>query len=94
MEDLGIHQDSQAWVIYVKLSFVIALGAMVAGVAILPISLAAKGYLLMGTIFLCGSAISLSKTLRDQHEAKRWINRLVEARAEEMLKKYEAESVD
>lgn len=91
MEDMGIHQDSEAWVLYVKLSFVISLAAMVAGVAILPISIAAKGYLFMGTIFLTGSAISLSKTLRDRHESKRWINRLVEARAEEMLKRYETE---
>ena len=91
MEELGIHQDSPAWVLYVKLSFAIALAAMLAGVTILEVSLAAKGYLIMGTLFLCGSSISLSKTLRDQHESKRWINRLVEARAEELLKRYESE---
>ena len=89
MEELGIRQDSPAWIAYVKLSFVVALGAMITGIIVLPISLAAQGYLLMGTVFLSGSAISLSKTLRDQHESRRWINRLVEARAEEMLKRYE-----
>lgn len=89
MEEHGIHQDSPAWVLYVKLSFVIALAAMAAGVAILPVSLAAKGYLLMGTLFLAGSSISLSKTLRDQHESRRLVNRLVEARVEETLKRYE-----
>jgi hypothetical protein len=91
MEELGIHQDSSAWVLYVKLSFGLALLAMIAGIAILPVSLAAKGYLTMGTLFLAGSSISLSKTLRDQHESKRWINRLVEARAEELLKRFEGE---
>lgn len=91
MEEHGIHQDSSAWVLYVKLSFIIALGAMAAGIAILPVDLATKGYLLMGTIFLSGSSISLSKTLRDRHESKRWINRLVEARAEDVLRRYESD---
>lgn len=91
MDDVGIQQDSPAWTIYVKLSFGVALAAMTAGIAILPVTLAAKGYLIMGTFFLSGSAISLSKTLRDQHESKRWNNKLVEARAEELIKRYESD---
>ena len=92
MEDHGIHQDSSAWILYVKLSFVIALAAMAAGIAVLPVDLGAKGYLIMGTLFLCGSSISLSKTLRDKHESRRWTNRLVDARSEELLKRYESEA--
>lgn len=37
-----------------------------------------KGYLMMSSVFLVGAAFTLAKTVRDEHEAKRFAARLEE----------------
>ena len=81
-----IQRDSGAWIFFVKLSFALSLCALGAGIVLLPVDLWVRGYLGMGALFTVGSTITLAKTLRDDHEAQRLINRLSEARAEKMLK--------
>ncbi len=61
---------------------------MVFGIVMLPLDLWAKGYLGMGLFFMVSSTISVSKTLRDQHEFDRIINRVEEAKTEKILKEY------
>ncbi|WVM87831.1 hypothetical protein UMZ34_15395 [Halopseudomonas pachastrellae] len=39
-------------------------------------------------LFLVSTTITLSKTMRDEHEGKRIHNRLSEARAQQLLKEY------
>ncbi|MGF4382257.1 YiaA/YiaB family inner membrane protein [Klebsiella pneumoniae] len=44
-----------------------------------------KGYLGMGVALLLQSAITLTKTMRDVHEADRLVNRLEDAKTERLL---------
>lgn len=80
--------DSPSWILFVKLSFACALGGMLFGVAIMPVDIWVRGYMILGTLFLTGSAFTLSKTLRDQFEAAKLINKLAQARTEKLLKEY------
>jgi hypothetical protein len=81
-----LQRDSAAWRTFVVLCFAAALGAMLAGIAYLPADLWTKGYFGMGTLFLTGSSLTLAKTLRDEHEARRLINQLNEAEATRLLR--------
>ena len=56
-----------------------------AGILFLPLDLWAKGYLAMGALMLTQSCITLTKTLRDNHEAARLLNRIEDARTERFL---------
>lgn len=43
----------------------------------------------MGLLFCVGSCFTLSKTVRDNHEARKLINRVSEAKTERMLHDFE-----
>ena len=62
--------SSPAWVAFSTMSFLVAAGMAVLGVACLPLDLWVRGYLAMAFLLLVHSAVSLSKTLRDRHEAR------------------------
>jgi hypothetical protein len=47
-----------------------------------------KGYLAMGLFFTLGSSFTLSKTVRDNYEAQKLINRVVDAKTEKILHEY------
>lgn len=82
----AIKLDSPSWILFTKASFALALLGMVAGVIMMPVDLWVRGYLVMGSLFLVGSSFTLSKTLRDEFEASKLINRIEEAKAEQLLK--------
>lgn len=84
----ALRLDSPGWLFFVKASFACAVLSMLAGAALMPVDLWIRGYLVMGTLFLVGSSFTLSKTLRDQFESQKMINRLSQARAEKLLKDY------
>lgn len=84
-----VPRDTAAWRFQVWASFVIAFGTSLLGVAYLPIDPWMKGYLAMGILFTTGSAFTLAKTIRDDHEAQRLLNRLHEAKAERILREFE-----
>lgn len=86
---LSIQQDSPAWIFFVKLSFGVSLLTTSLGIFYLPAALWIKGYLAMGLYFTIASAITLSKTLRDEHETRKLVKKLSEAKAEKMLKEYD-----
>jgi len=48
-----------------------------------------KGYLIMGLVFTVGSSFSLSKTIRDDAEAEKLVDRIKGAKTEQILKEYE-----
>ncbi|MBX2862891.1 MAG: hypothetical protein KTR27_04995 [Leptolyngbyaceae cyanobacterium MAG.088] len=78
-----------AWVVQTWLSFVISVSATAIGIGYLPADVWLKGYLGMGLMFSVGSTVSLSKTIRDQEEAKRMISRIDEAKLERLLAEYD-----
>lgn len=84
-----MHQDSKAWRTYAYASFAISLGMMVLGVLAIPGELWMKGFFLVGTFFLTGSCFTLSKALRDQHEAENLVHKLESAKAERILREFE-----
>ncbi|MBF0101070.1 MAG: hypothetical protein HQK77_09205 [Desulfobacterales bacterium] len=89
MENYGIQRDSASWILFVKLSFVASVMAMLCGIYFLPTDFWVKGYMTMGMIFLIGSSITLSKTLRDEHEAQTLIKKISSAKTEKILKEYD-----
>lgn len=89
MEVPEIYQETSAWLIYVHISFVLSIALMCIGIWVLPVTLWIKGYLGMGLFFVVSSSLSLSKTLRDQHEARKLINRVSVAKTEKMLKDFD-----
>lgn len=80
-----VPSHSQSWILFTYVSFVAALAMIVAGLVLMPLDLAMKGYLAMGIVMLIQSCISLAKTLRDNEEAGKLVNRIEDARTERLL---------
>ena len=80
--------DTPSWIFFVKTSFACALGGMMFGVIVMPVEIWMRGYMILGTLFLTGSTFTLSKTLHDQFEGSKLINKLAQARTEKLLKEY------
>ncbi len=80
-----LRRDSASWRGFVVASFALAALAMGFGVYHIPVDPWIRGYIAMGSLFLVGSSFTLAKTLRDDHEAKKWLNKVSDARTEHML---------
>lgn len=86
----SLRLDSPGWLFFVKASFASALGGMVFGIVMMQdVQVWIRGYLVLGTLFLVGSTFTLSKTMRDEFEASKLINKLANARTEKLLKEYD-----
>lgn len=88
----AIRLDSPGWLFFVKVSFACAIGGMLFGVTVMPVEIWMRGYMILGTLFLVGSTFTLAKTMRDEFEASKLINKLAQARTEKLLKEYGQES--
>jgi len=82
---VGTQVHSTGWVVQAWASFAISIVAMSVGILNLPVDNWVKGYMGMGLAFTVGSTISMAKTTRDNHEAKRLTARVDEARVEKLL---------
>lgn len=89
MERPQMNENSQGWMAFVWLSFGISLSSMCLGIYHLPVEFWIKGYMGMGLMFSVGSCFTLAKTVRDNHEARKLINRVTEVKTERMLQDYE-----
>ena len=77
--------NTGAWVSFCYAQFGVA-GLMTAlGIWAMPVDLIVKGYMMMASVFLVGASFTLAKTVRDEHEAKRFASRIDEARTERLL---------
>jgi hypothetical protein len=92
MTDHGIQTNSAGWLFFVKASFACSLAAVAVGVYFLPVDAWVRGYVATAFLFAIGSAFTLAKTIRDEHEAQRLINRISEAKTERILKDHDPES--
>lgn len=61
--------DTSAWVFQVWASFIMSLLLMSCGVFWMPVDLWVKGYVAIGMAFVLATSFTLSKTIRDNHEA-------------------------
>lgn len=89
MERPSINENTPAWMAFVWISFGISIVLMSAGIYQLPAELWVKGYMTMGMFFCVGSSFTLAKTVRDNHESRKLINRVTEVKTERMLQDYE-----
>ncbi len=88
MNDTMTLPSSSSWLFFVKTTFAIALAAMAAFIVLMDGNLLVKGYLALNSLFLVSATIMLSKTLRDEHEAQRLLNRINEAKTNKILKEF------
>lgn len=84
MNDVSISHSS-AWTNFTLASFVIAAGMMAGGIFFMDASFAAKGFYAMSALMLVHTSISITKTLRDNQESSRLINKIEEAKTEKLL---------
>jgi len=80
--------NSSSWLFFVKASFAIAISAMLGGIIFSPIDFIVKAYFALCALFLVSSTITLSKTMRDQHESTRIMNKISEAKTQQLIKEY------
>jgi hypothetical protein len=76
---------STAWIAQVWIAFGVSTGAAALGLAYLPVDPWTRAFLAVSFLMAVSSSISLSKTLRDVHEANRLINRVDEAKVNRLL---------
>jgi hypothetical protein len=76
---------SGAWVAFNYANVALALTMTVGGVFFLPLDVWIKGYMLMGIAMLVSSSISVTKTIRDVQESARLLNKIEDAKTEQLL---------
>lgn len=89
MDRPSITDNSPAWMAFVWISFGLSVLAMSFGIYALPVDIWVKGYMGMGFLFTMGSCFTLAKTVRDNHESRKLINRVTEVKTERMLQDFE-----
>jgi hypothetical protein len=80
---------SAAWVFQTQAAFAVSLASLGLGIAYLPVGPWERAFLALAALFSVSSSISLSKTLRDQHEARNVVARVDEAKLERMLAEHD-----
>lgn len=78
-------QHSRAWVSFTYASFILSAAMIGFGVTFMPIDLWMKGFLGMAVVMIVQTSITLTKTLRDNEEAGKLVNRIEDARTERLL---------
>ena len=83
------HDNTSAFYFLAWASFSIASISTLIGIFYLPVDVWIKGYLGLGYLFTLTTCFTLAKTIRDKHEAIKFINRVKEAKTEKFLTEYE-----
>jgi hypothetical protein len=78
-------QHSGAWVAFTYATFLLSLAMIAVGVIFMPIDVWMKGFLCMAVILLVQSCITMTKTIRDNEEAGKLVNRIEDAKTERLL---------
>jgi hypothetical protein len=76
---------SAGWITQTYISFGVSLTSLGVGIAYLPVDAWVRAFLAVAALYSVTSAISLSKTVRDQHEARTTVARVDEAKLERLL---------
>jgi hypothetical protein len=80
-----LDRPTGAWVNFSYIAFAASVLMVGGGIFALPLDWWVRAYFAMGMAMLVQSCFTLAKTLRDQHETTRMINRIEEARTEKLL---------
>ncbi|MEU4096508.1 YiaA/YiaB family inner membrane protein [Streptomyces sp. NPDC026673] len=76
------------------ISFAVALGAMVVGIAYLPVGPWVRAFLAVGLLYVVTSAFTLAKVIRDRQEAGQVSSRVDQARLDKLLAEHDPFKVD
>lgn len=79
-------EHSHAWVTFSYASFAGACLLVGGGIFLMPVEFWIRAYLMIGMVMLVQSSINLTKTLRDNFEGDRLINRLEDAQTERLIR--------
>ena len=90
MTDNIIKQNTPAWRFQVWAAFVLSFASVLTGIIYMPGDPWIKGFLAMGFFFTVSACFTLAKTIRDDHEAERMINRITSAKTEKILTEFES----
>ena len=88
-QDIEALKDTAAWIFQAWATWFISLTVTGLGLYHLPVDLWVKGFMAMGMLFTVASTFSLAKTVRDNHEAEKLVNRVKNAKAEKILREFE-----
>jgi hypothetical protein len=83
--DTNLVRNNNAWNLFTIASFVVAATMMAGGIFFMEASFSAKGFYAMAAIMLVHTSVSITKTLRDNAEASKLINRIEDAKTERLL---------
>jgi hypothetical protein len=83
--DANLVRNSNAWNMFTIASFIVAAAMMAGGIYFMEASFSAKGFYAMAAIMLVHTSVSVTKTLRDNAEAAKLINRIEDAKTERLL---------
>ncbi len=80
---------STGWIVQTYVSFAVSLTALGVGIAYLDVDDWVRAFLALSSLYAISSSISLSKTVRDQHEARQVVARVDEAKLEKLLAEHD-----
>ena len=80
-----MNNHSSAWISFTYANVAISLFLTLGGLFYLPLDLWIKGYMLMGVTMLVSSTITATKTLRDVQESRKLVNKIEDAKTEQLL---------
>jgi hypothetical protein len=89
MNHPALQKDTPAWIFQVWASFLISLILSSVGIAYLPVDVWMRGYVAIAFFFTVASSFTLAKTLRDNQETGKMLNRITEAKTERLLQEIE-----
>ena len=85
-----IEKNTTAWRLQVWISFLVSLAATGGATLFLEVDIWQRGFMLMGLLFTVSSTLALAKTVRDDHEANKILNRAEAARTEKLINEFAA----
>ena len=86
------HRDTDAWKFQAWAAFLVAFGTTGVAIVFLPVNGWNAGLSGHGPALLVNACFTLAKTVRDNHEGQRLINRISDAKAEKLLHEFEGKS--
>jgi hypothetical protein len=82
-------QTTAAYAAQAAISFALALGAMVVGVAYLPVGAWVRAFLAVGLLYVVTSTFTLAKVVRDRQQEGQVVSRVDQARLDKLLAEHD-----
>ncbi|MBM9438652.1 YiaA/YiaB family inner membrane protein [Actinacidiphila bryophytorum] len=87
-------QTTAAYAVQAAISFALALGAMVVGVAYLPVDAWIRAFLAVGLLYVVTSTFTLAKVVRDRQQEVQVVSRVDQARLDKLLAEHDPFKVE